>query len=101
MERGRVAAQGKIDEIVDGYLAGLSEDVVGPQHVEMERFFLEDIEVTSADGDLIKTFDEVNVCIRFRAKVDVREPGAYVGFLTLENERIAGLDFRDFCARRV
>ena len=98
LERGRVAGQGKIDEIVDGYLAGLSEDVVGPQHIEMERFFFEDVEITSTGGDLIKTFDEVNVCVRFRAKVDVREPGAYVGFLTLENERIAGLDFRDFCA---
>jgi lipopolysaccharide transport system ATP-binding protein len=98
LERGRVAAQGKIDEIVDGYLAGLSEDVVGPQHIEMERFFLENVEITSTDGhDIIKTFDDVNVCVSFRAKVDVHEPGVYVGFLTLENERIAGLDFRDLC----
>jgi ABC-type polysaccharide/polyol phosphate transport system ATPase subunit len=96
LDHGDVAARGEINEVVDGYLARLSEDVVGPQFIELERFILERAEIASADGSVIKTFDEVTVRIRFRAKVDLLVPGAYVGFLTLEHERIAGLDFRDF-----
>jgi lipopolysaccharide transport system ATP-binding protein len=96
LDHGEVAAQGEIDQVVDGYLARLSEDVVGPQFIEMERFFVEGVEIASTEGSVIKTFDEVNVVVRFRAKADILDPGIYVGFLTLENERIAGLDFKDF-----
>jgi lipopolysaccharide transport system ATP-binding protein len=97
LDDGAVAAQGKIDEIVDGYLAGIGEHEIEPQLVDMDRFLFEGVQLTSNNTSLIKTFDQVEVRVRFRAKVDISEPGAYVGFLTLENERIAGLDFRDFC----
>ena len=96
LENGHVKAWGEINEVVDGYLAGLAADIVGAQTIEMERFVLEAVDIFPAAGPVIKTFDDVTVRVRFRAKVDILEPGLYVGFLTLENERIAGLDFRDF-----
>ena len=95
LDNGEVKARGEINKVVDGYLAGLEADVVGAQSIELERFVLEAVDISSP-GAVIKTFDDVNVRVRFRAKVDIVEPGLYVGFLTLENERIAGLDFRDF-----
>ena len=96
LENGDVKARGEINEVVDGYLAGMDADIVGAQTIELERFVLEAVDIFPAAGSVIKTFDDVNVRVRFRAKVDILEPGLYVGFLTLENERIAGLDFRDF-----
>ena len=96
LEDGGVRARGEINEVVDGYLASLETDNTSGQAIELERFVVEAVEISSTTGRVIKTFDDVNVRVRFRAKVDILEPGLYVGFLTLENERIAGLDFRDF-----
>ena len=52
--------------------------------------------INSENGSLIKTFDDIEIRVRLKAKVDVREPGLYIGIRTLENQTIAGLDFRDF-----
>jgi hypothetical protein len=38
----------------------------------------------------------VEIRVRFIAKADILEPGLYIGVHTIENQRIAGLDFRDF-----
>ena len=44
----------------------------------------------------MKTFSRTRIRVSFTPRVDIRDPGMYVGFLTLENERLAGLDFKDF-----
>lgn len=98
LDNGEVRARGEINQVVDCYLAGLDADIAGAQTIELERFILEAVDISPGTGPVIKTFDDVTVRVRFRAKVDILEPGLYVGFLTLENERIAGLDFRDFRA---
>jgi hypothetical protein len=66
------------------------------QTVETNSFLIEEVLVSSSKGPIIKTFDDIEIRIKFTGKVDIREPGLYIGICTLENQRIAGLDFRDF-----
>ena len=57
---------------------------------------MEEIYIRSAEGSVIKTFDNVKIRIRVKAKTDIVDPGLYVGLLTLDNHRIAALDLKDF-----
>lgn len=96
MHRGRVAAQGEINAIADRYLA---EATANPNqaHIETASFIVENVSVSSEpDSQVAKTFAPLNITIRVRAKVDITDFGLYVGILTLENHRIAGLDLKDF-----
>jgi hypothetical protein len=45
---------------------------------------------------VIKTFDPVEVRVRFVPKTEIRDPGLYVSFLTLDSRRLTGLDLKDF-----
>jgi homopolymeric O-antigen transport system ATP-binding protein len=96
LERGAVVDVGEINEAADRYLIRLNEQSASAQQIETELFVIEDVIINSANGSLIKTFDDVEIRVRLKAKVDVREPGLYIGIRTLENQTLAGLDFRDF-----
>jgi len=96
LDHGGVIDRGAVNSAVDRYLSRLNCGSVGVQTVETNSFLIEDVLVTSSEGPIIKTFDDVEIRIKFTGKVDIREPGLYVGIRTLENQRIAGLDFRDF-----
>jgi len=96
LERGAIVAQGEINRVVDEYLARLSADEERPKRVETESFLVEGVRITSSEGPLVKTFDDVEIRVRFRTKKQVRDPGLYIGVLTLERQRITGLDLRDF-----
>ncbi len=96
LEHGRMLDEGEINYIADKYLAQLGEQHATEKLIETESFILNDVEIKSANGNAIKTFDPVEIRVTFTAKEDIREPGVYVGLLTLDNQRLAGLDFADF-----
>jgi lipopolysaccharide transport system ATP-binding protein len=96
LDHGGVIDRGEVNSAVDGYLSRLNYESVSVRTVETNSFLIEDVLVTSSEGPIIKTFDDIEIRVKFTGKVDIREPGLYVGIRTLENQRIAGLDFRDF-----
>ena len=98
MEQGRLVDQGEVNEVVDRYLARLSLENPSSRETETPSFSVHRVEVTSEEGVVIKTFDNIRVTVHFTAKTDVLDPDLYVGFMTAENERLAGLDFKDFRA---
>jgi lipopolysaccharide transport system ATP-binding protein len=96
IEKGRVVAQGEIDETVDRYLSQINTAHDLDQAVETNTFSLRSVEVTSATGPVIKTFDPVQVKVRFIPKSDIKDPGLYVSILTMDSRRLTGLDLKDF-----
>src|ERR1700733_3453469 len=96
LDHGGVIDRGEVNSAVDRYLSRLNCDSLAAHTVETNSFVIEEVLVTSSEGPIIKTFDDIEIRVKFTAKADIREPGLYVGIRTLENQRIAGLDFRDF-----
>jgi lipopolysaccharide transport system ATP-binding protein len=96
LEKGRVVAQGDIDETVDRYLSQNSSTQGSCEAVETNTFSVAAVEVTSATGPVIKTFDPVQVKVRFTPKAEIRDPGLYVSILTMDSRRLTGLDLKDF-----
>ena len=94
LDRGRVVAKGAIDETVDKYLAQQASEEVDT--VETSNFTVERVEIYADKNPIIKTFDAVEVKVRFVAKTDVMDPGLYVSILTPDSRRLTGLDFKDF-----
>src|SRR5215213_1966314 len=96
IEKGRVVAQGEIDATVDRYLSQISSTPDLGEAVETNTFSVTSVEATSATGPVIKTFDPVQVKVRFIPKSEIRDPGLYVSFLTMDSRRLTGLDLKDF-----
>lgn len=94
LDRGRVVAKGAIDETVDAYLAEVSSEEFDT--VETSSFTVEGVEIYADKNQIIKTFDSIEVKVRFVAKTDVADPGLYVSILTPDARRLTGLDFKDF-----
>ena len=97
LRQGHAATQGEISEVVDSYLADM-EDGDPELAVETNTFVVEDVVVRPTASLVIKTFEPCEIRVRFKTKVDVADPGLYVGFFTKELHRLAGLDFKDFCS---
>jgi hypothetical protein len=96
LDQGGVSKEGEINDAVNTYLAGIEADDVAHTSIETPTFVVENVQIASADGGLLKTFDEIEIRVRVRAKCIVRDPGLYVSVLTLDNERITALDLKDF-----
>ncbi len=96
LDRGGVSKQGEINDVVNTYLARIEAENVSGTTVETPSFIVENVQIASAGSGLIKTFDEVEIRVRIRAKSTVRDPGLYISVLTLDNERITALDLNDF-----
>ena len=96
IDKGRVVARGEIDETVDRYLSQHSSAQDSCETVETNTFSVTAVEVTSATGPVIKTFDLVQVKVRFIPKAEIRDPGLYVSILTMDSRRLTGLDLKDF-----
>ena len=96
IEKGRVAAYGEIDETVDRYLSQVSSTQDLGEAVETNTFTVMSVEATSANGPVIKTFDPVQVKVRFVPKTEIMDPGLYVSILTMDSRRLTGLDLKDF-----
>ena len=96
IEKGRVVAQGEIDETVDRYLSQINSAHDLSEAVETNTFSVTSVEITSASGPVIKTFDPVSVKVRFVPKTEIKDPGLYVSILTMDSRRLTGLDLKDF-----
>ena len=94
LDRGRVVAKGEIDATVDRYLAQVSAAEFDT--VETSSFTVEGVEIFANENPVIKTFDAVQVKVRFVAKAEIADPGLYVSILTPDARRLTGLDFKDF-----
>jgi ABC-type polysaccharide/polyol phosphate transport system ATPase subunit len=95
LNEGRIVSCGEINDVIDRYLA----QVITRKFVEVETqsFVVNDVSINPIDGaEVIKTFAGVEIKVVLTAKMDLGDPGMYVGILTSENARIAGLDFKDF-----
>ena len=94
LDRGRLVAKGEVNEAVDRYLAqaGSDEDEV----VETSNFTVTSVQIKSEHSPVIKTFDPVEVKVRFVPKAEVADAGLYVSILTTDLRRLTGLDFKDF-----
>lgn len=95
LEHGKPSYLGPINHAVDRYLA-LGQPEMAPAMVETPSFLVEQLRVTSKVGLVPKTFEPLEVLVTFTPKRDIRDPGLYIGILTLDNQRLAGLDFKDF-----
>jgi lipopolysaccharide transport system ATP-binding protein len=96
IEQGKVVGQGEIDATVDRYLSRINSQQPAVQAVETNTFSVTSVEIESVAGPVIKTFDPVQVKVRFIPKTEIRDPGLYVSILTIESRRLTGLDLKDF-----
>jgi len=96
IEKGSVVAQGEIDHTVDEYLSRINSQESRDEAVETNTFSLRSVQIDSVAGPVIKTFDPVQVKVKFVPKTEIQDPGLYVSILTMESRRLAGLDLKDF-----
>jgi lipopolysaccharide transport system ATP-binding protein len=96
VEKGRVVAQGEIDQTVDQYLSQLNPSIAAGEAIETNTFSVSGVQVTSVAGPVIKTFDKVEVKVQFVPKADILDPGLYLSILTMDSRRLTGLDLKDF-----
>ena len=96
IEKGAVVAQGEINQTVDQYLSRINSSQSSDAVVETNTFSVKSVQVSSAAGPVIKTFDPVEVRVQFVPRAEIRDPGLYVSFLTMDSRRLTGLDLKDF-----
>jgi lipopolysaccharide transport system ATP-binding protein len=96
VEKGKVVAQGEIDATVDRYLSQVNASQAAGEIIDTKTFSVLSVQVVSAAGPVIKTFDPVQVKVEFVPKSEIRDPGLYVSFLTMDSRRLTGLDLKDF-----
>jgi lipopolysaccharide transport system ATP-binding protein len=94
LSEGRIVSSGEINDVIDRYLS----QVITRKFMEVETpsFVINDVSINPLGAEVIKTFESVEIKVVLTAKKDVGDPGMYVGILTSDNARIAGIDFKDF-----
>ena len=95
LSHGRTSCQGGINEVVDAYLARI-EEPDSQEEVQTKHFVVNDVVIQPCDSQLLKTFSPCEIRVKFQTKIDVGDPGVYVGILTNDLHRLAGLDLKDF-----
>lgn len=96
LERGKLVADGPIDEVLDRYLARSAEEVAEMDQVATESFVVHGVRAHAEGIEVVKTFEPFEIAVTVTAKRTIQDPGLYVGVLTVDNQRIAGIDFKDF-----
>jgi len=96
VERGAIVAQGEINQTVDRYLSRINSQQSVNEDVETNTFCVKSVQIGSAAGPVIKTFDPVQVKVQFVPKAEIQDPGLYVSILTMDSRRLTGLDLKDF-----
>ena len=81
---------------MDKYLSRINSQESPVETIETNTFSVSSVEINSVAGPVIKTFDTVQVKVRFVPKTEVRDPGLYISILTIESRRLSGLDLKDF-----
>ncbi|MEP6913213.1 MAG: ABC transporter ATP-binding protein [bacterium] len=96
LDLGKLTGDGEINSVVDNYIAGAVSTTIESTKVETQSFALDDVRIYSHSDLPIKTFDPVEIRIKFTAKADIVDPGVYVAVLSMEGQRLTALDFKDF-----
>ncbi len=96
LEAGRVVDAGEVNQVVDEYLTRTLRNDAGQVEVETPSFTIRKVEIKGTNESPVKTFAPLEIRINFTAKTNIGDPGLYIGILSNENQRIAGLDFKDF-----
>jgi lipopolysaccharide transport system ATP-binding protein len=96
LDQGVTVLQGQIDEVVDSYLRDNPQTGLASQSLETPSFFLESVEIRQTRGGVIKTFDPVQILVTFTPKQDIADFGLYIGIISADEQRVAGLDSPDF-----
>jgi len=96
LEKGRLTDHGETGVVVDRYLSRSAEHDPMSEEVETPSFIVNHILVQPVSGEVIKTFSPVRISIGFKTKCDIYDPGVYVAMLSSEQQRLTGLDFKDF-----
>ena len=95
LSRGKLVADGPIDQIIDRYLselAGTTEQSV----VSTPSFDVLAATVTGPGDDIVKTFDPVRIRVRLRARGVLTEPGVKLSIVGVDRIPLCALDSRDF-----
>lgn len=95
LHHGLATQCGEINHIVDSYVSELHGDHSNVVE-ETENFIVDEVLIKPTGSSVIKTFEPVEIRVRFRPKVDIADPGLYVSVLTNESGRLLGLDLKDF-----
>ncbi len=90
LDQGRMIERGEVNSAADRYLSRLNCESVALQTVETNSFLIEEVLVTSSEGPIIKTFDNIEIRVKFTGKVDIREPGLYVGYARSKTSALQG-----------
>lgn len=93
---GKLAALGPIGNVVDRYLHKIGNTEFGSNEVKGRLFTVMNVAVTSSGSHVIKTNEEIKIEVKLRANRAILAPGLYMGFLSHEGTRLAGIDFKDF-----
>jgi lipopolysaccharide transport system ATP-binding protein len=96
LDQGRVVDSGDIDAVADRYLARMGQSQTNGRAVETDSFIGHEVQIRSQRGEVIKPFDTVEIWVHFTPKIDIADPGLYLGLLSLDGLRVTGLDFKDF-----
>lgn len=96
LEHGGILRQGEVNTVADLYLSSLSVGSMEIKILEGRNFVIDNVQVYSTTSPVIKTFDTVHILVTFTPKIDLDDPGLYVGILTSDGQRLAGIDFKDF-----
>ncbi len=95
IDHGKLVAQGEVNHTIDHYLARIRDDSQD-ESIETPTFTVKSVEISSESSPIIKTFDPVQVKVRFVPKTDIKDPGLYISILTMDSQRLTGLDLKDF-----
>jgi len=96
LDQGNLVSQGEINSVVDRYMATSARAGLCSSEVQTESFTVDDVRIYSKTGPAIKTFDPVEIRVAFTAKTEILDPGVYVAVISMDNQRLTGLDFKDF-----
>jgi len=95
IDHGKLVAQGEVNHTIDHYLAQIRDDSQD-ESIETPTFTVKSVEIGSESSPVIKTFDPVQVKVRFVPKTEIKDPGLYISILTMDSQRLTGLDLKDF-----
>ncbi len=83
------------DQVVDQYLRDILAKANSQSAIETTSFIVHKVSIESPDGPFAKTFAPLSVTFSFTPKVDVHVPDFFMCIASADDQRLAGLNFRD------
>ena len=96
LRRGKIVMDGPAEKVLDAYQASVATGENDWEPISTSNYIVEAVHTSNPTALAIKTFEPLEIRVRMRARRTIGDPGLYVGFLTSDGQRVAGLDFKDF-----